>query len=131
MKVHEIKYALCPHAGTLAESDTLKKAYELNNPAKVMPCVGGGVFPDTYAPISVKDDKLVVEAFKISENNDGIVMRAYEPLRKRGIAEISIGFGSKAYVCDMLENELEEIEIKDGKITVPYKPFEIITIKVK
>jgi hypothetical protein len=31
----------------------------------------------------------------------------------------------------MLENELEELAIENGKIILPYKPFEIITIKVK
>lgn len=131
MKVHEMKYALCPHKGSLANSDTLKKAYEINNPAIVVPSVGGGDLPDTYAPICVKNDELVVEAFKIAEDGNGVVIRAYEPMRKRGVAQINVGFGNKAYVCDMLENEIEEIEIVDGKIILPYKPFEIITIKVK
>ncbi|MBR2397756.1 MAG: alpha-mannosidase, partial [Clostridia bacterium] len=131
MKVHEMKYALCPHKGSLANSDTLKKAYEINNPAIVVPSVGGGSLPDTYAPICVKDNELVVEAFKIAEDSDGVVIRAYEPMRKRGVAQINVGFGNKAYVCDMLENEIEEIEITGGKIILPYKPFEIITIKVK
>jgi hypothetical protein len=31
----------------------------------------------------------------------------------------------------LLENELEELPIVDGKLTIPYKPFEIITVKVK
>ncbi len=131
MKEHKIKYALCPHKGSLAQSDTLKKAYEINNEAMVVPAVGGGSLPDTYTPISVKNNELIVEALKIAENGDGVVVRVYEPLRKRGTAEINLGFGKEAVLCDMLENELEKLEITDGKIILPYKPFEIITVKIK
>ena len=80
---------------------------------------------------SALSNDTVAEAFKIAEDSNGVVIRAYEPMRKRGVAQINVGFGNKAYVCDMLENEIEEIEITNGKIILPYKPFEIITIKVK
>ncbi len=47
-------------------------------------------------------------------------------------AEISLGFGAgKAYLCDMLENVTEEVEIKDGKVKLPFRAFEVKTLRVK
>ena len=53
-------------------------------------------------------------------------------MRKKGTETLSLGsIANKAYICDMLENELTELTVTDGKITLPFKPFEILTIKVK
>jgi alpha-mannosidase len=132
MGKHEIKYALCPHSGSLADSDTIKKAYEINNPCIAVYSEGGsGEMPDEYSLIKVSSDALIVEVAKLADSGDGVIIRAYDGKRSRGKAEILLPFGQKAYLCDMLENELEEIEISDGKIVLPYKPFEIITLKVK
>jgi alpha-mannosidase len=56
----------------------------------------------------------------------------YEGKKTRGIETLTLGIkAEKAYLCDMLENEISELEVVNGTITLPYKPFEIITVKVK
>jgi alpha-mannosidase len=34
-------------------------------------------------------------------------------------------------LCDLEENEIGELEISDGLVQFSYKPFEIITLKLK
>ena len=34
-------------------------------------------------------------------------------------------------LCDLLENELEELPVENGAITVPVKNFEIVTVKIR
>jgi hypothetical protein len=36
----------------------------------------------------------------------------------------------RAYLCDLMENELCEIELNDGRVTVPVSNFEIVTLKL-
>ena len=38
---------------------------------------------------------------------------------------------TRAYLCDLMENELEEIPVEDGRISLPVANFEIVTIKFK
>ena len=36
-----------------------------------------------------------------------------------------------AVLCDLMENELEELKVEAGKVSFTAKPFEIITVKFK
>jgi alpha-mannosidase len=56
----------------------------------------------------------------------------YECHNTRGVAELLCArIPQEAYLCDLEENELGELEIIDGAVQFPFKPFEIITIKLK
>jgi len=33
------------------------------------------------------------------------------------------------YLCDMMENNLEKLTVENGKIKLPVKNFEIVTLK--
>ena len=61
-----------------------------------------------------------------------IVLRLYEAKKAAAKAEVSLQFGAaKAYLCDMLENVIEEVPVTDGKIVLPFRAFEIKTVRVK
>jgi len=132
MGAHSFSYALYPHEGALAQSDTQIKAIEFNNPVIAINCDGGdGTLPPSYSAV-FSTGSLVLDTVKPCEDGNGFVIRAYEPMRKKGTETLSLGsIANKAYICDMLENELTELTVTDGKITLPFKPFEILTIKVK
>ena len=66
-----------------------------------------------------------------AESGKGMIVRLYEAHNARGRAELTIGTPiQRAVLCDMLENELEELRIEGGHIQFDYRPFEILTIKV-
>ncbi len=130
---HEFKYALLPHNGSLASSEIVKKAYEFNNACFAVKTNGGsGELPASFSAVTAENQRLVIDTLKLAEDGCGAVIRAYEPYRTRGRETLTVGIkAKKAYLCDMLENEIEEIKIVNGKITLDFKPFEIITVKIK
>ncbi|MBQ3063795.1 MAG: hypothetical protein IJC99_03220 [Clostridia bacterium] len=62
---------------------------------------------------------------------DGGVLRLYECQNRRTNATLTFGIPvTRVLLCDMLERALEELPVEDGKVTVPFKGFEIITLKI-
>ena len=129
---HSFAYALYPHSGTLAESKTVEYAYALNNPCMAIETSGGdGSIADAFSLVCTKRNRLLLDTVKPAEDGQGMIVRAYEPLRRRGKEILQFGCAvQKAYLCDMLENVLEELPVKDGKVELSYKPFEILTVKI-
>jgi len=132
IREHEFKYSMYVHNTSYADSETVKRAYELNNPCIAYLASGEGNIASEYSLVSTKNEKLVIDTVKVSEDGKDVVVRLYEPYRSRGTETLSFGFNAKKVsVSDMLENELYELEVIDNKVEIPFKPFEIITIKVQ
>ena len=56
----------------------------------------------------------------------------YDAFDRRTTAKLTPGFDcTRAVLCDLLENELEELPVENGVVSVPVKNFEIVTIKLK
>ena len=56
-------------------------------------------------------------------------IRAYDAYNRSTKAEITFGFDvKKAYLCDLLENKLEELKVEDNKIKLDIGAFEIVTV---
>ncbi len=133
MGKHEFKYALLPHASSLASSDVLKEAFFFNNPCIAVEADGGdGTAPSSFSAVSTENERLVIDTVKPAEDGNGTVVRLYEGKRCQGHEKLTFGIKSdKVFLCDLLENELEELSVTDNSVTLPFKPFEIITLKVK
>lgn len=44
---------------------------------------------------------------------------------------MDVGYAfEKAYICDLCENVVRELAVKNGKIALSFKPFEILTVKI-
>nr|MCR4594505.1 alpha-mannosidase [Clostridiales bacterium] len=129
---HEFTYSLCPHAGDFREAGTIQKAYELNVPMDAIEAKGQGNLPSEYSFISCSKENIFIETAKKAEAGDDLIVRTYEGFNMHTDAKVSFGFDAKrAYICDMLENNEREIEIRDNSISLSFKPFEIITIRVE
>lgn len=130
---HRFVYSIYPHAGTVKQSDTVRLAYMLNHPMTAVPATGtASVIPESFSMASVNKDDVIIETIKEAEDTKDTVIRLYEAKNIRAKAELSIGFAAKScYICDMQENELEEIPIVDGKIAYNFRGYEILTLKFK
>jgi alpha-mannosidase len=81
--------------------------------------------------VSVEDRNIVVESVKKAEEGGDIVVRAYESHNARGRAELFCARSVKsAWLCDLEENPLEELDVVDGMISFAYRPFEILTLRI-
>ena len=126
-------YSLCPHSGTLTQSDIPALAYDLNNPMIAVPATGDcDVLPTRFAPVGVDRENVLCEVIKEAEDSDATILRLYESKNMRTNAEITVGINAtKCFVCDMMENELSELPIDNGKVKVTLGGFEILTLKLK
>ena len=67
-----------------------------------------------------------------SEDGEGVLLRVNELRKTRGAAWIDLKLPfERAWSCNMLECPEGELEVADGRITSPVRPFEIKTILVK
>ncbi len=120
-------YSFYPHKGNYVNHVT-EEAYKVNDAPIIL---NGSVKEEIVGVPLVKIDggkNLFADWVKLAEDGSGIVVRAYESAGEGGSAKVSsVLAGGKVFVCDELENEL--FEAKDGRFE--YKPFEIITLKIK
>jgi alpha-mannosidase len=130
---HSFTYAIYPHSGDLKDCDTAKLAYYLNYPMTAIKAEGEiSTIPESFSAISVASDHVICETVKEEENGTGTIVRLYEHKNMRDTVELSVGLSAnKAYLCDMMENELCELPINNGKICLDIKGFEILTVKLK
>ncbi|MCI9230080.1 MAG: alpha-mannosidase [Lachnospiraceae bacterium] len=125
---HSFTYAFTAWEGPFVDSDVVRQGYELN----VKPVVSKGAV-DRFSAVTVDKANVILDTMKPAEDGSGdIVLRLYEAKKAAAKAEVSLQFGAaKAYLCDMLENVIEEVPVTDGKIVLPFRAFEIKTVRVK
>jgi len=130
--LHHFTYALLPHAGDYRAS-TVHEAYALNCPAIVSPIAAqDGRLPETFSLVTCDKENVIIDTAKPAYDGTGLVVRMYDAFDRRATAHLTPGFSFEtAVLCDMLENELEELPVENGVITVPVKNFEIVTLKIK
>jgi len=116
---HTFQYALYPHAGSLEQSDVLKKSYEFNQPLFV-----GGEVAQLF---TVSNPDIIVESVKKAEDSDAIIIRMYET--KGGNATTALKFNqgvTSAKLVDLMEENEKEIDLNQ----ISFHGFEIVTVKV-
>ena len=126
---HRFTYALMPHAGDFREAGVIAAAEDLNHPIRVVR--GGLASGQRRSLIEVDQPQVVVEAIKRAEDSDAVVARLYESWGGRCRARVRTSLpASRAYLCDLLEREREEVPIRDGTLEVDVGPFKILTLKL-
>lgn len=130
---HRFTYVLLPHYGPYNYAGVVQAAYALNSPLRsVMLDPSAGMAGALPAFVHCDDRNIVIETVKKSEDDGDLIVRVYECHNARGVAELACLREAKAaYLCDLEENPLGELEIADGQVRFAYKPFEIITIRLR
>ncbi len=129
---HKFTYSVYPHLGSFSQADTYKHAYALNVPVKAVKVEANakGKLPEEYSLLSVSKDNVIVDTVKCADDGGGTVVRLFESKNMRTELTVETGFDfGKAVLCDMLENELQELKHVGRKVTLGIKPFEIVTVK--
>ena len=98
----------------------MAKGYCFNNPIEI---VDNAISLDTIAKFDSKN--IVIETIKVAEDNNGIIVRAYECLGQNAKSTLNLNFNATdIYECDMLENKEK---LARGK-SFEFAPFEIKTL---
>ncbi|MDH5689565.1 MAG: glycosyl hydrolase-related protein, partial [Candidatus Bathyarchaeota archaeon] len=75
---------------------------------------------------------VVVSCIKKAEDSDDTIIRMYDATGEGAEAELTLGFDAeRASEVDLMEEEIARLELKNGKINMSVKPFEIKTIAIR
>lgn len=130
---HEFTYSIYPHIGDWREAGTVAQAYLLNNPFYgVLKDRDGGILADSQSFLSADCENVVIEAVKKAEEGDEVIVRLYECFNRRN--EVTLTFAKEIQwikECNLLEEDISEIEYHGKEASFVIKPYEIKTIKVR
>ncbi|MGC9218913.1 MAG: alpha-mannosidase [Athalassotoga sp.] len=131
---HEIKFAVYPHDERLKISDFTKYGYEFNN---TLECVYDeshvGRLNDEFEGIIVSDGIIISSIKKAEDNDDSMILRAYETNGVTIEADVKLFMPVKEVIeVDLLEQPIgKTLKIKNNSFQTTFKPYEIKTFKVK
>ena len=127
MGLHRFSYAIVPHAGGWREAGIVAEGYRFN-----CPLLWAKSSAQPLSFFSVESENLVLDTVKKAEDSGDIVLRLYEAHGARGKAIIRTAIPFKrAVFCNILEEESGAAILDDGKIVVPYTPYQIVSVKLK
>lgn len=130
---HTFTYSLYPHAGNYREAGTIQQAYLLNQPMTAFKLQKqSGTLPESYSLLSLDCDNVIAETVKEAEDSDAVIVRLYEAYNQRVRTTLTTGFDFKRVtLCNLLENEVEELPTDGRAIPLTVRPFEIVTLKIE
>ncbi len=127
-EMHEFTYALYPHREGWQAGGTVAEGYKLNQPLISVP--GAAPVPD-FSLASAEASNVVLETVKASEDERGVVLRLYESENSLTSTNLTVNLPfRRAWLCNLLEEEERELEVREGRIPVTLKPYEILTVKI-
>jgi alpha-mannosidase len=102
----------------------VRRAYEFNHPLTVIP--GAAEAKSWWKSDS---PHLILDTIKMAEDTGATVIRLYEThgVRGTGIIETTLPL-KKAWIGNMLEEKQREIAFDNGRISLEFKPFQVITV---
>jgi alpha-mannosidase len=122
---HEFAYALMPHAGGWREAGVVAEAVRFNAPLRR----SSAALPESFA--SVDDPNVVLDTIKRAEDSDALVLRLYEAHGARGLARLRVAAPfSSARRANVLEDDGEALVVDGDAVLMPYRPHEILTVKL-
>ncbi len=125
---HFFTYAIYPHAENWRQAGTVRQAYMLNQPALV---VDSGQPNCCQSLAFVDKENVVLETIKAAEDGIGTILRLFESENAKTKVKLVVNKDfSKAYICNLLEQEEQEISVEGNQIEILCKPYEIVTVKV-
>jgi alpha-mannosidase len=130
---HEFTYSVYPHAGGWKDALTIRRGYELNYKLISLSAErhDGKLAPE-HSFVQVQQDNIIVSALKKAEDDHSLILRFYEWAGKEGPITLQVPPGAEsASETDLMERPLSSLQVSNGAIQVPTKPYAIETIKVQ
>lgn len=126
-KEHHFTYAFTAWEGGFADCDVVRQGYGLNN----KPLVKKGRIP-AFSFLQIEKENIIMETMKLAEDGSGdLILRFYES--KKASTKTQITFAAvpgRIWLCDMLENRLEEVQTVGRKAELSFAAFEVKTVRV-
>lgn len=130
---HSFTYSLYPHMGSFCDCGVVEESYKINQKADALyVSENSGTLPCEFSLVHCNAKNVIIETAKCAEQDDSLIVRMYEAHNSRGRVTVHVAeYFKEAFLCDMLENELEQLNFSNNIVDIPIKNFEIITLKFK
>ena len=138
MGIHKFTYSILPFSGAFAQSRVTEEAYECN--VEVTQAASGeAAVPQTSEAaervsfFAVEGGHVVLETCKPAfDREKGVVLRLYESKGCAGTTVLTVPDNVEhVYACNMLEETAEELTVREGKVTLRFRAFEIKTLMLE
>lgn len=142
---HHIRWAILPHQGGLG-STTVRTAFNFNNPLKLCKASKDVQTNAFDSPIKLTgDSSLILDTVKRGEDDEdvsrgelakrkgqSVILRIYDSLggTSKGTIETTLDV-KRVWKTNVLEDDEEELKIKEGKVAITLKPFEVGTFRLQ
>jgi alpha-mannosidase len=130
---HEFTYSLYPHSGDHVAGGVMQAGYELNVPIRAIaarPHRGRAAANWTLAGTDAPG--VIIDGVKKAEDDGSIILRAFEHTGGAALANIRLGFDIKsAQLVDLMEEHPRPLKLSGRTIQIPFKPFEIQSIRMQ
>ena len=132
--IQRFTYSLLPHEGDFRAGGVIPESLFLNQPLYGFVVVGkrNGMLPERGSLVSCDRPNVIITALKQAEDGDGAIVRFYDAYDCKSEVTLKVPNDcTEAFLCDLMEHELQKLTLKDGTVHVPVSNFEIVTIKLK
>lgn len=144
---HKIRWAILPHSGALSEV-TVRSAFNFNNPMSVHRHPAPDSVKSLMSAFKLTPDSstsLIVDTIKRGEDDEDasngdmpakkgrhVIVRVYDSLGGTSRGTISLGPVKvrKVWKCNLLEDELEEMELGKDGLDIELRAFEVASYKM-
>jgi alpha-mannosidase len=146
---HHIRYAILPHEGPL-DARVVRAGYNFNHPMRLCHATGDVAATSRIlrAVRTSGSDAVVLDCVKRGEDDEdvslgelpkrkgrSVIVRAYEALGGQARGELGWDEGlfkvKKVWKTNLLEDDLEELEIKNDRVQIQLRPFEVATFRLQ
>ena len=109
-------------------SDVVRQGYELN-----VPVTEAEGHADTTSLMQIDAPNVIIDAVKAAEDGSSdVIIRMYECKHAATDAVLTLNIpAAKVCLCDLLENEGEQLQVENGKVKLTLRGFEVKTLRVK
>jgi alpha-mannosidase len=111
--IQRFNYAMLPHAGSWEQAGTVHRAAELNHPPVSLRATfhPNGALPQSDGFIDVQPSTVVVTVLKQAEDNDDLIVRAYETTKTATKAAITLPKWNRVITADFVPCEIKTFRI--------------------
>ena len=129
----QFRYAIVPLQAAVDYPALLEMRHDLADTDLVY-CRHMGVeetLQNSRSYFSLNNRNVQVSMFKCAQNGDGYILRMYNASDISAVTEIALQFAcEKCNVTNLNEEDLDEIPIAAGKVSMTFAPWEIKTIRI-
>ncbi|RKY57666.1 MAG: hypothetical protein DRP94_08345 [Candidatus Latescibacterota bacterium] len=126
------RYCFTVHRGDLKARDF---GWGVSNPL-IPVCIEGpkdGRLPKSGSFCEVDEPNVMLLALKRADDGNGLVVRLVETEGRKTVARLQLSFTevSRAWLVNLVEEDIRPLEVSEGTVRVPIGPFGIATVRVK